>query len=132
MHHMHTSTVAAMGLHYERVMYTGDTYHDRCHLLLLLLPRTPPSQVVLVGDGQATQGDYIVKHTVRKVRRLGSDRHPALAGFAGVAVDGLALLERLEGKLTEHPGQLLRAAVELAKMWRQARHACTHGRGTAI
>lgn len=51
-----------------------------------------------------------------QVRRIGSS---AVGGFAGVAVDGLALLERLEGKLEEHPGQLQRAAVELAKMWRQ-------------
>jgi ATP-dependent protease HslVU (ClpYQ) peptidase subunit len=42
-----------------------------------------------------------------------------VGGFAGVAVDGLSLLERLEAKLEEHPGQLQRAAVELAKMWRQ-------------
>ena len=51
-----------------------------------------------------------------QVRRVGSS---AVGGFAGVAVDGLALLERLESKLEDHPGQLQRAAVELAKMWRQ-------------
>lgn len=51
-----------------------------------------------------------------QVRRIGPS---AVGGFAGVAVDGLALLEKLEAKLEEHPGQLLRAAVELAKMWRQ-------------
>ncbi|KAF8060076.1 hslV [Scenedesmus sp. PABB004] len=74
------------------------------------------SEVVIMGDGQATQGDFIVKSNVKKVRRVGAT---AVAGFAGVAVDGLALLERLEAKLEEHPGQLQRAAVELAKMWRQ-------------
>jgi hypothetical protein len=51
-----------------------------------------------------------------QVRRIGAS---AVGGFAGVAVDGLALLEKLEAKLEEHPGQLLRASVELAKLWRQ-------------
>jgi hypothetical protein len=56
-----------------------------------------------------------------QVRRVGSS---AVGGFAGVAVDGLALLERLESKLEDHPGQLQRAAVELAKMWRQVCLVC--------
>jgi ATP-dependent protease HslVU (ClpYQ) peptidase subunit len=58
-----------------------------------------------------------------QVRRIGSS---AVGGFAGVAVDGLALLEKLEAKLEEHPGQLLRASVELAKMWRQVRLFVRH------
>lgn len=69
-----------------------------------------------MGDGQVTLGDMVVKPNVRKVRRLGDS---AIGGFAGSAADGITLFERLETKLEEHPGQLRRAAVELAKMWRQ-------------
>ncbi|GIL55278.1 hypothetical protein Vafri_10847 [Volvox africanus] len=72
--------------------------------------------VVLIGDGQVSVGPVTVKPNVRKVRRIGDG---VVAGFAGTAADGLSLLERLEMKLEEHPGQLLRAAVELAKQWRQ-------------
>lgn len=72
--------------------------------------------VVLMGDGQCTSSDMIVKPNAKKVRRIGED---VVAGFAGGVADGLTLLERLEEKLEEHPGQLKRAAVELAKMWRQ-------------
>ncbi|KAF6258404.1 nucleophile aminohydrolase [Scenedesmus sp. NREL 46B-D3] len=85
------------------------------HSTTILCVRRGP-EVVIIGDGQATQNDFIVKPNVRKVRRIGPS---AVGGFAGVAVDGLALLEKLEAKLEEHPGQLLRASVELAKMWRQ-------------
>ncbi|EFJ46872.1 hypothetical protein VOLCADRAFT_92617 [Volvox carteri f. nagariensis] len=72
--------------------------------------------VVMIGDGQVSVGTVTVKPNVRKVRRIGEG---VVAGFAGTAADGLSLLERLEMKLEEHPGQLLRAAVELAKQWRQ-------------
>ncbi|WIA33794.1 hypothetical protein OEZ86_006907 [Tetradesmus obliquus] len=82
----------------------------------LALGHVQGAEVVIMGDGQATQNDFVVKPNVRKVRRIGPS---AVGGFAGVAVDGLALLEKLEAKLEEHPGQLLRASVELAKMWRQ-------------
>ncbi|KAG2448076.1 hypothetical protein HYH02_007101 [Chlamydomonas schloesseri] len=70
----------------------------------------------MIGDGQVSVGSVAVKPNVRKVRRIGEG---VVAGFAGSAADGLSLLERLEMKLEEHPGQLLRAAVELAKQWRQ-------------
>eukprot|EP00195_Chlamydomonas_chlamydogama_P008926 CAMPEP_0202901474 /NCGR_PEP_ID=MMETSP1392-20130828/14273_1 /ASSEMBLY_ACC=CAM_ASM_000868 /TAXON_ID=225041 /ORGANISM="Chlamydomonas chlamydogama, Strain SAG 11-48b" /LENGTH=256 /DNA_ID=CAMNT_0049588035 /DNA_START=50 /DNA_END=820 /DNA_ORIENTATION=- len=73
-------------------------------------------KVVLIGDGQVSMGPTIVKPNARKIRRIGES---VVAGFAGSAADGLSLLERLEVKLEEHPGQLLRAAVELAKQWRQ-------------
>lgn len=72
--------------------------------------------VVMIGDGQVSVGPVAIKPNVRKVRRIGEG---VVAGFAGSAADGLSLLERLEMKLEEHPGQLLRAAVELAKQWRQ-------------
>ena len=75
-------------------------------------------EVVLMGDGQATQDAFVVKANVTKVRRLGSS---AIGGFAGRAADGLTLFERLEQKMEEHPGQLRRAAVELAKDWRRDR-----------
>ncbi|MEW5313985.1 MAG: hypothetical protein WDW38_005515 [Sanguina aurantia] len=73
-------------------------------------------QVVVIGDGQVSMGNTVAKPNARKVRRIGDS---VVVGFAGSAADGLSLMERLETKLEEHPGQLLRAAVELAKQWRQ-------------
>ncbi len=71
------------------------------------------------GDGQVTLGEGIQKHGAVKVRRIENSR--VLAGFAGGAADALALLERFEAKLEEHGGQLVKAAVELAKDWRKDR-----------
>lgn len=80
-----------------------------------------PSLVqAVVGDGQITQGSQIVKSTARKVRRLGSEG--VVAGFAGATADCLALVERLEVKLEQHPGQLTRACVDLAKEWRTEKY----------
>ena len=76
--------------------------------------------VALGGDGQVTLGNIVVKATARKVRRLHHDR--VLAGFAGATADAFTLLERLEAKLEQYPGQLMRAAVELAKDWRTDRY----------
>mgnify|MGYP001582056081 CR=1 FL=1 len=76
-------------------------------------------RTVIAGDGQVTLGQTIVKGGARKVRRLGDDS--AIAGFAGSAADGIALFEKLDGKLREHRGNLRRAAVELAKDWRTDR-----------
>jgi ATP-dependent HslUV protease subunit HslV len=76
--------------------------------------------VVVVGDGQVSLGQTIMKHGARKVRRLGEGQ-TAIAGFAGSAADGMALFEKLDGKLREHRGNLRRAAVELAKDWRSDR-----------
>jgi ATP-dependent HslUV protease, peptidase subunit HslV len=73
-------------------------------------------RVVMAGDGQVTMGNTIVKASARKVRRLLDGR--VLAGFAGSAADGLTLFERFEAKLKDTGGNLLRAAVELAKDWR--------------
>ena len=72
------------------------------------------------GDGQVTMGNTIVKHKARKVRHLNNNQ--VLAGFAGSTADAFTLFERFEGKLQEHGGQLLRAAVELAKDWRMDRN----------
>ncbi|MBC7331028.1 MAG: ATP-dependent protease subunit HslV [Synergistetes bacterium] len=71
---------------------------------------------VMGGDGQVTMGDIVLKESARKVRRLYNGR--VLAGFAGATADAMTLLERFEGKLEEYQGNLLRAAVEMAKDWR--------------
>jgi ATP-dependent HslUV protease subunit HslV len=73
-------------------------------------------RTAMASDGQVTLGALVVKHQAAKVRRLHEGR--ILAGFAGSAADGLALVGRFETKLQEHRGQLERAAVELAREWR--------------
>lgn len=76
--------------------------------------------VVIGGDGQVSIGQTIVKANARKVRKLG--KGDVIGGFAGATADAFTLFERLEGKLEQYPGQLLRAAVELAKDWRTDRY----------
>jgi ATP-dependent HslUV protease subunit HslV len=76
--------------------------------------------VVIAGDGQVTMGNQVVKSNARKVRRLSDGK--VIAGFAGATADAFTLFERLEGKLEKHPGQLMRACVELAKDWRTDRY----------
>jgi ATP-dependent HslUV protease, peptidase subunit HslV len=76
-------------------------------------------KVVVGGDGQVSLGNTVMKANARKVRRMHDGR--VIAGFAGSAADGIALFERLEGKLKEASGNLTRAAVELAKEWRTDR-----------
>ena len=73
------------------------------------------SKTVLIADGQVTMGSEIIKHNVIKVRKLGDG---VISGFAGSTADAFTLFERLEQKIEEHPGQLTRACVELAKNWR--------------
>ncbi len=77
------------------------------------------AQVALGGDGQVTLGNVVIKASARKVRKLHDGR--VLAGFAGGTADAFTLFERFEAKLQEHHGQLVRAAVELAKDWRSDR-----------
>ncbi|HVB90325.1 MAG TPA: ATP-dependent protease subunit HslV [Beijerinckiaceae bacterium] len=72
------------------------------------------------GDGQVSLGQTILKGNARKVRRLGKGE--VIAGFAGATADAFTLFERLEAKLDQHPGQLARACVELAKDWRTDRY----------
>jgi len=72
-------------------------------------------KVAVLGDGQVSLGSTIVKPNAKKVRLIGDD---IIAGFAGSTADAMTLLERLERKLEEHPGQMTRACVELAKNWR--------------
>src|SRR6266513_1761502 len=75
--------------------------------------------VALGGDGQVTVGETIMKSKANKVRALGNGK--LLAGFAGSAADALTLFEKFEEKLVRYPGNLPRAAVELAKDWRSDR-----------
>jgi ATP-dependent HslUV protease subunit HslV len=77
-------------------------------------------KVVIAGDGQVTAGATILKHNAKKVRRIGNGS--VIAGFAGATADAFTLLERLESKLEQYRGQLLRASVELAKDWRTDRY----------
>ncbi len=77
-------------------------------------------QVVIAGDGQVTLGQTVIKANARKVRRIGDGS--ILTGFAGATADAFTLFERLEAKLEQYPGQLMRACVELAKDWRTDRY----------
>lgn len=76
-------------------------------------------KVVIGADGQVSMGSTVVKANARKVRRLYHDK--VIAGFAGGTADAFTLFERFEGKLEQHRGNLMRAAVELAKDWRTDR-----------
>ncbi len=76
--------------------------------------------VVVAGDGQVSLGQTVIKANARKVRRLG--KGDVIGGFAGATADAFTLFERLEAKLEQYPGQLMRAAVELAKDWRTDRY----------
>ena len=73
--------------------------------------------VVMAGDGQVSLGNTVIKPNAKKVRRLGADGK-VIGGFAGATADAFTLFERLEKKLEQYNGQLLRSAVELAKDWR--------------
>jgi ATP-dependent HslUV protease, peptidase subunit HslV len=77
-------------------------------------------KVAIGGDGQVSLGQTIIKANARKVRRIG--KGDVIGGFAGATADAFTLFERLENKLEQYPGQLMRAAVELAKDWRTDRY----------
>ena len=91
-----------------------DTFHGTT---ILCVRRA--NHVVIVGDGQVTLGSTVVKSNARKVRPLANGA--VLSGFAGSTADAFSLFEKFEGKLKEHSGQLVRAAVEMAKEWRSDR-----------
>ncbi|MEO7278119.1 MAG: ATP-dependent protease subunit HslV [Sphingomicrobium sp.] len=80
------------------------------------------NKTVIAGDGQVSLGNTVIKPNARKVRRIGEDgpgsKARVIGGFAGATADAFTLFERLERKLEQYNGQLLRAAVELAKDWR--------------
>ncbi len=78
-------------------------------------------KVIMAGDGQVSLGQTVMKGNARKVRRIGKGGE-VIAGFAGATADAFTLLDRLEKKLEQYPGQLMRAAVELAKDWRTDRY----------
>ncbi|MGD0839048.1 MAG: ATP-dependent protease subunit HslV [Polyangia bacterium] len=90
----------------------------KTHATTVLVVRAG-NRVVMGSDGQVTLGQTVVKATARKLRRIGDGK--VIAGFAGSAADGLTLLEKLEAKLKDANGNLMRAAVELAKDWRTDR-----------
>lgn len=75
------------------------------------------NEVVIGGDGQVSMGHTIVKSSANKLRKLGRDGE-IISGFAGATADAFTLFERLEMKLEAYPGQLVRAAIDLAKDWR--------------
>lgn len=79
-------------------------------------------KTVIAGDGQVSMGNTVMKPNARKVRRIGAEGGKAggqvIGGFAGATADAFTLFDRLERKLEQYSGQLLRAAVELAKDWR--------------
>jgi len=78
-------------------------------------------RTVIAGDGQVSMGNTVMKPNARKVRRIGEggpEHGKVIAGFAGATADAFTLFERLERKLEQHRGQLMRAAVEMAKDWR--------------
>ena len=76
-------------------------------------------QVAMGGDGQMTLGNQIIKSGTKKVRKLHNGK--VIAGFAGATADAMTLMELFEKKLSEYSGNLMRAAFELAKMWRTDR-----------
>ena len=96
------------------ISMTNDIFHGTT-----ILSVRRGRRVALGGDGQVTLGNVVVKASARKVRRLYHDN--ILAGFAGGTADAFTLFERFEAKLDKHQGNLMRAAVELAKDWRTDR-----------
>ncbi|MEM6627000.1 MAG: ATP-dependent protease subunit HslV [Pseudomonadota bacterium] len=95
---------------------SADTNNPPWHGTTILAVRKP-NRLVVIGDGQVSIGDTVMKGNARKVRRVG-EGGKIVAGFAGATADAFALFERLETQLERFPGQLQRAAVELAKDWR--------------
>jgi ATP-dependent HslUV protease subunit HslV len=91
---------------------------DKWHATTILTVRHQ-GQVALGGDGQVTLGNTIMKADANKIRRLRDGS--VLCGFAGSSADAFALLERFEAKLKDNPGNVPRAATELAKEWRTDR-----------
>src|SRR6188768_2452126 len=96
-----------------------DDPSPRMHATTILMVRRK-GRVVVAGDGQVSLGATIIKANARKVRTLG--KGGVIGGFAGATADAFTLFERLEAKLEQYPGQLTRAAVELAKDWRTDRY----------
>ena len=96
--------------------YLNKSLHNTETLMTTILTVRKNGKVVVIGDGQVSAGNTVMKSTAKKVRRIigGS----VIIGFAGATADAFALMERLEAKLEQYPTQLARACVELAKDWR--------------
>ncbi len=92
---------------------------ERAHGTTILAVRRN-GRTAMAADGQVTMGDVVMKHRARKLRAIQQGR--VLAGFAGAAADGLALLDRLENQLERNSGRLQRSAIDLAKEWRTDRY----------
>ena len=84
-----------------------------------ILAIRPGGRVVVVGDGQVSFGQTVLKHSARKVRKVYHDK--VIAGFAGATADAFTLFEKFEAKLEQFNGNLKRSSVELAKDWRMDR-----------
>ncbi|GGK32234.1 ATP-dependent protease subunit HslV [Salinarimonas ramus] len=100
-------------------MSQTDDSAPRMHATTILMVRKD-GKLVVGGDGQVSLGQTIVKGNARKVRTLA--KGSVIGGFAGATADAFTLFERLEGKLEQYPGQLVRACVELTKDWRTDRY----------
>ena len=98
----------------------NESWLPKMHATTIIMVRKG-GQVVLAGDGQASMGQTVMKSNSKKVRRIGKEGK-VIAGFAGSTADAFTLLERLEAKLEQYLGQLMRASVELAKDWRTDRY----------
>src|SRR3977135_1741863 len=108
----------------SRLMQSPSNSSDAWHGTTILTVRKGGT-VAIGGDGQGSIGQTIVQANARKVRRLGKGGEGSgdvIGGFAGATADAFTLFERLEAKLEQYPGQLMRAAVELAKDWRTDRY----------
>ncbi|MXO58504.1 ATP-dependent protease subunit HslV [Altererythrobacter salegens] len=92
--------------------HTGPRWHGTT-----IIGVSKGGKTVIAGDGQVSMGNTVMKPNARKVRRIGKGE-TVVAGFAGATADAFTLFERLEKKLEQYSGQLVRAAVELAKDWR--------------
>ena len=104
---------------YQSSLHASSNDPNAWHATTILTVRKA-GKVVIAGDGQVSLGQTVIKANARKVRSVG--RGDVIGGFAGATADAFTLFERLEGKLEQYPGQLTRAAVELAKDWRTDRY----------
>ena len=96
-------------------MNTAEKWHGTTIVLL-----RKGNETIVVGDGQVSLGNTVLKSKAKKVRKI--EKRNVIAGFAGSTADALTLFERLEAKLEKHAGNLSRAAVELAKDWRSDKY----------
>ena len=100
-----------------KMIHNNDNHENNLHGTTIVAVRKN-KKVCVAGDGQVSLGQTIMKGSARKVRRLSPGGEEVVVGFAGSTADAFTLLERLETKLESNPGQLTKAAIELAKDWR--------------